>query len=95
MKEKDEIKPGFIRKAGKVLLWITGIWIAAVLLIEAALTSQLATKAVNRLAGEYIDGNLEFGKVSVSIFRDFPNLSLVLEDFRITYPSDRFDAQEK
>ena len=95
MKEKDEIKPGFIRKAGKVLLWIAGIWIAAVLLIEAALTSQLATKAVNRLAGEYIDGNLEFGKVSVSIFRDFPNLSLVLEDFRITYPSDRFDAQEK
>lgn len=82
------------RKVIKALLWAAGIWAALLIVIEIVLSSATVTKIVNRYAAEYIDGDLSFGKVSVSAFRHFPTLSLTLEDFSLTYPSDRFDSLE-
>lgn len=79
----------------KALAWIAGIWIAATLAMELLLSTPLVTDSVNRLAGKYIEGSISFGKVSASLFRNFPAVTVTLEDFTITYPSDRFDAEEK
>ena len=79
----------------KVILWFAGIWIALFAILELALSPSVMTRLVNKYANEYVDGELKFSKASVSMFRRFPNVVLSLEDFSITYPSDRFDQIEK
>ena len=79
----------------KSVLWVVGIWAALLILMEAVLSESVLTGIVNKYAAEYVDGNLKFGKASVSMFRRFPNITVSLEDFSITYPSDRFALQEK
>lgn len=79
----------------KTVLWIVGIWAALLVILQVTLSEKVLTRIVNRYATEYIDGELSFGKASVSMFKRFPRVFLTLEDFAVTYPSDRFDAQEK
>lgn len=79
----------------KAILWIVGIWLALIIILELTLSQSVLTGLVNRYANEYIDGDLRFGKVSASMFKRFPNITFTLEDFSITYPADRFDRQEK
>lgn len=77
------------------LAWLAGIWLALILILEVMLSTPLVTNTVNRVAAEYIDGDMNFGKVSASLFRNFPAVTVTLEDFNLTYPSDRFDAKEQ
>ena len=82
------------RRLMKILAGILGFWICSICLTEILLSTSLVTDTVNKVASQYIDGNISFGKVSASVFRKFPAVTINLEDFIITYPSDRF-AQEK
>ena len=79
----------------KVLIWTAAILTGSLFVMEAVLTTSLPTNIVNNVAGKYIDGNISFGKVSLSVLKRFPNICLVLDDFSITYPADRFDESEK
>ena len=83
------------RVIGKTALWISGIWLGLMLLVQIVLSTPVLTKVINSLAGDYIDGHVSFGKASVSIFSHFPRITLNLEDVELTYPHDRFDSQEK
>lgn len=82
------------RRVLKAILWIAGIWAGGMMVLEILLSTRLATDAVNRVAASYIDGDINFGKVSASVFRNFPAITVTLEDFDITYPADRFDKEE-
>lgn len=82
------------RRLTKILAGILGFWICSICLMEILLSTSLVTDTVNKVASQYIDGKISFGKVSASVFRKFPAVTINLEDFIITYPSDRF-AQEK
>ena len=84
-----------LKITAKTAIWIVGIWIALLVILEVVLSQSILTGLVNRYASEYVDGDLRFGRISASMFRRFPSATLTLEDFSITYPSDRFDAQEK
>ena len=84
-----------IRSAVKTLLWTAGILLSLLIILEFTLASPVLTKTVNKIAAEYVDGEIHFGKVSASMFRRFPATVLTLEDFSITYPSDRFNEIEK
>ena len=79
----------------KIALYVIGIWMALLAVLQLTLSEKVLTKIVNRYATEYVDGDLTFGSASVSMFKKFPRVFLTLEDFSITYPADRFDAQEK
>ena len=79
----------------KTVLWFVGIWAVLLVVLQVTLSEKVLTKVVNRYAAEYIDGDLSFGKASVSMFKRFPRVFLTLEDFAVTYPADRFEAQEK
>lgn len=85
----------FFRITVKTLLWIVGIAASALIILEVVLSSKLPTRLVNKIASEYIDGDIHVGAISASVFRRFPATTLTLEDFHITYPSDRFDLIEK
>ena len=79
----------------RILIGIMAFWIGSVALTEVLLSTPMVTDAVNRIASQYIDGNISFGKVSASLLKNFPSLTLNLEDLCITYPADRFDADEQ
>lgn len=84
-----------LRTAAKTAIWIVCIWVAMLVILEVVLSQSVLTGLVNRYASEYVDGELKFGRISASMFRRFPNVVLTLDDFAITYPSDRFDVLEK
>lgn len=95
-------KPTNAKNAGKIVkiilkvtLWAAGIWAAILVILQIVLSSPLLTNLVEKYSKEYIDGDISFGKVSVSMFRQFPNVALTLEDFSITYPSERYESSAK
>ena len=79
----------------KALLWTVGVLLSLLIILEIALSGPVLTRIVSKIASEYVDGDIHFGKVSASMFRRFPATVLTLEDFNITYPADRFDSIEK
>jgi hypothetical protein len=85
----------FFRIAVKTLLWTVGILLSLLVILEIVLSTKVPTMIVNKIAAEYVDGEIHFGKISASMFRRFPATTLTLEDFHITYPADRFDKIEK
>lgn len=76
----------------KVIASLLGIFAGLILVIHFALSPAVLTSLINKYGNKYIDGNLNFGKAGLSMFSHFPNASLTLEDFSITYPADRFKA---
>lgn len=80
---------------GKVALWLIGVWIALVLLLEVCLSPAVMSKVIKKVAAEYVDGTLDFTKARISLFKRFPSLYVDIEDFCLTYPGDRFDQLEK
>ena len=86
------------RKAGKILLKILICIVAVIAVVMIAvqiiLSPSTLTRIVNNAAKEYIDGDLDFGKVSVSVIKSFPFLNVTLNSVTVTYPADRFAAQE-
>ena len=81
-----------LRRSMKAIAWVAGIWISILAIIQVAVSPSVLTKVVNKVATEYIDGTLAFGKVRLSMFRHFPNVGISLEDCSITYPAERFDT---
>lgn len=87
-------RKGILKRIFKILLWIAGIWAALLLILQIALSPAVLTKVVDKFAAGYIDGDLSFSKVKVSMFRHFPNVGISIEDGYLTYPAERFDSLE-
>ena len=94
MKMQKDKQSNILKTLLKVVLWVVGIIVALMIILEIVLSGAVLTKIVNKYAAEYVDGNVNFGKASISLFRRFPATVLTLEDFSITYPSERFDSLE-
>ena len=89
------MRSGIIKRIFRWVAALAGVWLMILVGLELFLRSSAVTGIVNRVAADYIDGELSFGKVQASMFRHFPSASLSLEDFHITYPAERFDNAEK
>lgn len=85
-----------MKKSWKIALIILasflGIWMLILIALNIILSPKILTSIVNKYANEYIDANVSFKEVNLSMFRDFPNLSLRLDSCMITYPSERYAA---
>lgn len=78
----------------KVLLCLVGVWALLLVAVQVALSPRVLTRLADRLAAEYVDGDVDFGEVRLSVFRSFPYLNVGFRDFSLTYPSGRFESQE-
>jgi len=94
MKGMDLKSRRLLKTVVKVMLWVTGIWLAVLTVLQVAISPAVLTKIVNKYAAEYVDGNLSFGKVRLSVFRHFPNIGISMEDGSLTYPAERYDSLE-
>lgn len=79
----------------KGILWLTGIIVSLVIILQILLSSSLLPSIINKVAANHIDGDISFGKAEVSIFRRFPKITMTLEDFSVTYPAEKFDSLER
>lgn len=82
------------RRILKALIWIAGIWLCILLALEFVLTPSVINRLIDKYAAEYVDGSINIGKVSLSMFRYFPNVGVTVDDFSITYPAERYDSVE-
>ena len=78
----------------KVLLWVAGVWAVILIAVQVALSPSVLTRLANLFANEYVDADVSFGEVRLSVFRSFPYLNIGFTDFSLTYPSDRYAAVE-
>lgn len=83
-----------LMKVLKVLMWIAGIWLAILMALQILVTPKVLSGIVDKVASEYIDGDLSFSKVRLRMFRHFPNVGISIEDCALTYPAERFDSLE-
>ena len=77
-----------------VLIGLAGLLVLLVVAVQVALNSRVLTRAVNRIAAEFVDGNVSFSKVHASAFRSFPHLNVTLDSCVITYPHEKFAAYD-
>ena len=73
-----------------VLIGLAGVLVLLFAVVQIALNSRVLTRAVNRIAAEFVDGNVSFSKVHASAFRSFPHLNVTLDDCVLTYPHEKF-----
>lgn len=91
---EGKVKKPLWRALGIVTGVLAGLFAVLMVVVHIVLSPKVATNLVNKYAPEFIDGDLTFGEVKVSMFRHFPNLTLTLKDADLTYPHDRFAAYE-
>ena len=90
MEAHQKQKRGWI----KVLIWVVALWAVVLAIIQIALSPAVLTRLANSFAADYIDGEVSFGKVSLSVFKSFPNLNVSFDTVSVTYPSERFMDME-
>ena len=90
-----EKKGHTLKRYGRATLCIAGMWMTLLIILQVALSPSVLTRTLNRIAAEYVDGDVSFGKVRISMFRHFPNVGLLMEDCSVTYPAERFDSLEQ
>ena len=77
---KGKRKNRFLR----VLLWtIAGIWVVVLVALQIALSPKYLTRIANRLAGDYVEGEVKFSNIKASVFKSFPNLNVTIDGFSI------------
>ena len=86
---------GITKLAGKVLLWILGIWLGLLLIIQIVLLPSVFTPIVNDVTDGIVDADISFGSASGSVLRHFPRITFTIEDLEITYPHERYESIAK
>ncbi|MEG2527265.1 MAG: hypothetical protein RSA94_00510 [Mucinivorans sp.] len=71
----------------KITLWVVGSLLGVIFLVLGLalwlLTPERLTPIVNQYASEYLEADVKFEKIDVSIFSDFPHLALSLLDGQV------------
>lgn len=81
-------------RALKGLAWTVGVLFGLLVVVEIILSPAVATRLINKYAPEFIDADLVFDKAGISIFRNFPNVSVRMHNAVLTYPHDRYSRFE-
>lgn len=86
MKEK-KAKRSIWRRIVKISLWVIGSLLALVALLLGVLLIMLSpsrlTPMVNDLASDYLNAEIHFDNIDVSLWRDFPRVSVGIDRARV------------
>lgn len=91
--KQGKTKRNKTKKALKyTLIGFFSLWAVVLILIQIILTPKFIGNIVDKYAAEFVDGELSFDKIDISIFRNFPNLNVTIDSLSVSYPNDRFGA---
>lgn len=81
------------RKAGRIILIavliLVGLMAGLVVGTECLLNSRVADRLVQKYASEYVDGDLAYSRLRISLFRSLPDVKLSIDSLSLTYPHER------
>lgn len=82
-----------MRKGLRIALFsVLGFVVLLVVALQIALNSRLVAGAVDKFAGENIEGTLRYSRLRVSLLGGFPRVRLTLDSLSVTYPADRYSS---
>ena len=76
----------------KIAASLAGIWAGLLLILQLTLSPAILTDMVGKFANSYLDADLEFESIGVSMFRNFPDIRLKMDNCAVTYAHERFDG---
>ena len=76
----------------KIAASLAGIWAGLLLILQLTLSPAILTDIVGKFANSYLDADLEFESIGVSMFRNFPDIRLKMDNCAVTYAHERFDG---
>ncbi len=79
----------------KFFLYFILAWILLLGVLQLIVSEKNLTNYLNDNISQYVEGDVKFGKVSLSFFSHFPKFRLEMEDVSITHPSEMFAKAEK
>lgn len=81
-------------KAGKIIrntvLGALGLVLVLLVTLQIVLRPAVLTGIVNKIAADYVEGDVSFREVKAHVIKSFPYLHLEAEDFAVTYPHSRY-----
>ena len=87
-----------MKKVLKIVAIISASLLALMLVLSLTLQWMLSEKALtrilNRYAVRFVDADVHFGNIYLSLWKDFPHWSVQLDDVVLTYPADRFARED-
>lgn len=90
MKTWKRIRNGLLWTLGSVL----GLVLLVLVTLQVILRPKVLTSIVNRVAADYVEGEVHFSEVKAHVIKSFPFLHLEARDFSITYPHSRYERYD-
>lgn len=81
------VSRSLLSRIAKAVVWILVIWVVLLTAIRVILSPSVLDRLIDKYAAEYVDGTINTVKVSLSVFRHFPDIGLTINDFSITHPA--------
>ena len=83
-----------MRKAWKIirniLIGVLALVLVILVVFQILMRPSVLTRTVNRLAADYVEGDVSFQEVRAHIVKSFPFVTVDAKDFAITYPHERY-----
>lgn len=79
-----------VRITLKVLLGVIAFFAVVIGVAEIVLQTKISDKIIGKLASEYVDGEVRYANLDVSLFSALPNLRVSVDSLSVTYPHERF-----
>lgn len=83
-----------MKKAIRVILTVIACLVALVVVLlavaQAAVNSKLPAKIIDKTVAQYVDGQIGYDRIHLSIFSNFPAITLSVDSLRVVYPHDTF-----
>ncbi len=87
-----------MKKAWKILrnilIGVLALVLVLLVLFQVLMRPSVLTGAVNRIAADYVDGDVSFQEVRAHIIKSFPFVDIDAKELAITYPHARYAAYD-
>ena len=83
-----------MKKAWKILcgflIGVLALVLVLLIAFQVLMRPSVLTGMVNRLAADYVEGDVSFKEVKAHVIKSFPFVDIDAKDFAITYPHERY-----
>ena len=79
---------------GKIVAIVCGVVALLVIVLQIVLNMPFVSSIVDKYAGEFINGKVEYSRLDFSLIRNFPKLRVTVDSLSLTYPHSRYPESD-